>query len=212
LYGGSAVIVQLPSALVAVTCAHVIDGFRRAVLSDERFHFQLGSRPLPILDLIIAEDQGLDLATIDLSTLTSVALLSERDDEIPLTALTPKRWPPAETTSGEQLIVTGFPGGVYRTHTADGIVDAPAFTLGAVAVEVDKAGLVIELQRDQWLTEEFQEVPDAIRNLNVGGLSGCPVFAVRSTLEFVGVVTMSTGSLDGLRVRSTTFIERDGSI
>lgn len=212
LYGGSAAIVQLPSALVAVTCAHVIDGFRMAVRDDERFHFQLGSMPLPVLDMIIAEEGGLDLATIDLSTLASVAVLSERDDETPLFALTPQKWPPSEVTRGEQLIVTGFPGGDYRTHVAYGIVDAPSFTLGAVAVDVDRAGIVIELRRDQWLTEDFQEVSDSIRELDVGGLSGCPVFAVRSSLEFVGVVTMNTGSLDGLRVRSTTFIGADGFI
>lgn len=56
------------------------------------------------------------------------------------------------------------------------------------------------------------EVSEVTRDVDVGGLSGCPVFAVRSELEVVGVVTTDTGSVDGLRVRSTKFIDSSGII
>ena len=209
LYNGSATILQLPAALIAVTCAHVIEGFREAFRKDSRVHFQLGTCPVSILDMIIAEDASLDLATIDLSALSSLGSLSERDEDIPLTALVPGTWPPAAVSRGERLIVSGFPGAGWRSEAPDGIVDAPALTIGAIACDVDNDGVVIEITRDRWLSEEFQEVPDTVRNVDLGGLSGCPVFAVRSSLEFVGVVAMSTGA-DVVRVRSSRFINAHG--
>ena len=67
LSNGTATLLNLNNRFLAITCHHVLEGFRRFIAGRDGF-FQLGYARLNPEQYLVAESRDLDLAVFDLST------------------------------------------------------------------------------------------------------------------------------------------------
>jgi hypothetical protein len=106
---GTAVLLNLNGKPIALTCSHVLEGYRK-IHGNPNTNFQIGDLELNPLDRIIDESgsSSLDLVTIDLQELNLREL--RNDEGIGSSFFTPVRWPPQDVKRGDFVAFGGFPG------------------------------------------------------------------------------------------------------
>ena len=217
IHGGSAGVVIFDEKPCAVTCKHVVRGFVEAQNREPRYKFQIGNLSFDPLEHILDSDDEIDLAVLDLTGL-DLKRLNDRLDH-PVQPLNPTRWPNPIVSQDDFAIVCGYPEVTRAFDVPQRLVMSPAFPIVERVSTVDVDGFVLMFDRSKWVnTADDSPAPDWVRELNLGGLSGAPVFSVRNpcgqvgVLEFVGTVLSEIPFVDGLRARSSARIAPDGMI
>jgi hypothetical protein len=202
----NASIVDLGSGPLAVTCWHVMDGYRRR-LAYGPTTCQIGNLRIDPLERLIDEDQRLDLATLTLDGCDFEQIRSGK--HVQSATFRPVRWPPAALREGEFVSLGGFPGS-WRTVTGAASFDYDTFSIGSTPVTVVRDDCAVcQFERENWIgwhndVRDFREL---------GGMSGGPVFVQRPLhAEWVGIIHEFSPSYDLLYFRPATLIERGGRI
>jgi hypothetical protein len=209
---GTAVLLNLNGKLIALTCSHVLDSYRK-IHGNPNTNFQIGDLELNPLDKIIDESgsSSLDLVTIDLQGLSLREL--QNDKGIGSFFFTPARWPPEGVKQGDFVAFGGFPG-VWRQNLSWHEIQFDSWSSGGTEVSsVSEDHFVCQFEREFWVETFNLRGRDGLDLRNLGGLSGSPVFIHRSIyLELVGIVYEFSESLDLMYTRPVRFIREDGTI
>lgn len=206
LRNGTATLVRMSRKCLAVTCHHVLEGFRRE-RAEGRSYFQLGRTEFDPEDRLVDEDAALDLAVLDLTDLVGRdRYLSEAN------FFEPVRWPPKPVLEDDVLCFAGFPG-IWRDQVDVGHLRFYSFSSGASeVVSVQDDLIVTSIQFDECITQiNHGKVLGSL-----GGMSGGPAFVWRDdtllTAELVGFIFEHSDALDILRIRSASVLGADGRI
>lgn len=199
---GSASLLRLGGQLFALTCSHVLAGYRQR-LGEGSYIFQLGDCELDPLAQLKAEDEKLDCALI--------AVTEEQGKEIakaggPLDGTyfcEPSQWPPGDVKEGDFVAFGGFPGELRQAVSFDKL-SFGSYSSGASRVTSAREDhLVCQFERDMWVKHGYEPEPKTIR-----GMSGGPVFAIRHsgetgimTYEFVGHIYQFSEDFELLYIR-----------
>jgi hypothetical protein len=186
---GSASLLRLNGQSFALTCWHVLEGYRQR-LAEGPCIFQLGDCELDPLAQLKAEDKELDYSLIQLT-----------DDQIDEIAKPTgpfdgtffcdvAQWPPGEVKAGEFVAFGGFPGELRQAESFDKLCFG-SYSSGASRVTSARDDyLVCQFEPEHWISHGLEPEPGTIR-----GMSGGPVFAIRHsdagimTYDFVGHIT-----------------------
>ena len=216
--GGSGVLVEFDGASYVITCEHVVKGFRTLRKSTPGLQFLIGGLNVNVDERLKDADEALDLAIIDASNL-AVDRLGARSEK-PLQPLRPTRWPPDPVARrGGLVTVCGFPGGDSRLFdTSSRTVTSGNYRFIARVDDVGPDHFTVPFDRSTWISDHDEPAPAHIRALNLGGLSGCPVFTTRTPgklllLELLGIALSTIPFVgDGVFVRSANRISTAGLI
>jgi hypothetical protein len=211
---GTALLLNFGSGVMAVTCSHVIEGYRKKLKEKESIILQIGGYKFNPLDYIIDESSKLDLVTIRLPAESLSEVLS--DDEIAKDVFSPRAWPPPEISNGAFVSFGGYPGS-WRTMPQKDQIIFDSFSSGACKVaSVGDDYLMCKFEREYWV-KSFSLRPDD-ELPDIGGLSGAPVFLLNETksgitvYDFIGIIYEFSSEFELMRVRLSRFIRKDGSI
>jgi len=106
----------------------------------------------------------------------------------------PTLWPPSAVIAGDVVCVVGFPGSLRSPTETDITFKLAAFVVSVTSVS-DRHIVLADERNDRHSILVEVSNPD---DLDVGGLSGAPVFAFRvSGPEFVGIVYEGHGGVNG---------------
>jgi hypothetical protein len=210
---GTVTLVDLGSGQMAITCSHVLDEYRKRLKANNKFVFRIGNTVLNPLEYLIDESPELDLATIDLREINIKEISLGK--EIGTSFFRPETWPPDDVNVGDFISFGGFPG-KWKEHTSSGDLIFDSFSSGATEISsINDEYFICQFEREYWV--ESLDIKNGKDLRELGGLSGGPVFLIRGNngimyYEFVGIVYQFSEGFDLLRIRSTKFINRDGSI
>lgn len=123
----------------------------------------------------------------------------------------PPAWPTLGVGLSETLICGGYPGSLRIEHEVTADIPFQWFALAPISVTLENIKLHIDL-------ENFHQPLgcERIPNLELGGMSGGPVFRVVSTpierLELVGFIYECQPSLSLVYARPAHYISDQGQI
>lgn len=186
---GSASLVSRNGQFFALTCSHVLEGYRQR-LAEGPCVFQLADCELDPMAQLKAEDKRLDYALVGLTEEQSkqVAVPGGPFDGTLFCDLTD--WPPGDVKGGDFVAFGGFPGELRKAESFDKL-SFGSYSSGAAKVTTTGDDyLVCQFEHEHWVTHGFEPDPSTIR-----GMSGGPVFAIRHseagimTYEFVGHIS-----------------------
>jgi hypothetical protein len=219
VYGGSGALLALEGRTYVATCDHVIDGFDRRYKEDNRYQFQIGQNRIDVHERLIDRDTALDLAIIDVSDLDPKNIANRSD--YAAQPLTPTRWPPPPVQTGEIVIVCGFPRDTREPDEKERKIVSASFSFVEHVTRVDGDVFYISFDRKTWVnTGDDSPSPDWVSEVDLGGLSGSPVFSGRDLpgpirlLEFVGTLLSEVPFIQGdsVLIRSSSRIAASGSL
>lgn len=199
---GSASLLRLDGQLFALTCSHVLDGYRQR-LAEGKCIFQLGNCALDPLAQLKAEDTELDYALIGV-TEDQAKEIAKADGPFDGTFFNePAPWPPGEVKADEFVAFGGFPGELRQAKSFDEL-SFGSFSSGASRVTLVRDNyLVCRFEREFWVKHGHEAEPKTI-----GGMSGGPVFAIRHgadidimTYDFIGHIYEFSENFELLYVR-----------
>ncbi|MDX2262264.1 MAG: trypsin-like peptidase domain-containing protein [Gemmatimonadales bacterium] len=207
LNNGTASLLKLGDLYLAITCQHVIEGYRQRKSSSPSTIFQLGTLALDPEAHILSEDVALDLAVLNISPFVGTS-----DDLATARFHSPPRWPPRAVSTKDILCFAGFPG-VWREDLTVGHIRLYTLSSGASPV--------LSATHDQIVSSVAVE--DCVTKIHhgkiigsLGGMSGGPVFVWREgpvlTAELVGFIYEYQDALDLLLIRSANRLAEAGII
>lgn len=123
LFNGTASLLRLGERYLAVTCAHVLEGFRSERARSAATIFQIGRQSLDPEPFLASESSALDLAVLDVSP-----LVRDGGDLEPANFSVALQWPPGDLVETDILAFAGFPG-VWRDQLALGYLRFYAVTV-----------------------------------------------------------------------------------
>jgi hypothetical protein len=204
---GSGFFLRLPERTVGVTCHHVLTDYRKRRGPSLSESFQFGRARFEPEVRLVAADQDLDLAVLDVTSLVDVA-----DGIDAGSCIFPGTWPPGDLSADDILALAGFPGIGRQYFTPDYF---RFHLLSAGTTEVTSLGpnhLVTRLELEKCVHSGV--LPEVTED--IGGMSGGPVFVWRKgtlvTAELVGAIYEYQASLDLMRVRLLGCLQPDGTL
>jgi hypothetical protein len=195
LQNGTATLLKLEGRFLAITCQHVVEGFRRRASAGETF-FQVAHARLNPEEHLIDENVALDLAVLDITPFVDRAPhLTEANFASAPT------WPPRQVSAEDVICMAGFPG-VWREQIDEGYLRFYSFSSGAAeVVSVRDSQLATTVQIEQCINQ----LNHGLVLGSLGGLSGGPVFAWRKTpvlhAELIGFIYEYQETFDLMLVR-----------
>lgn len=203
---GTASLLKLRDAPLAVTCAHVIEGYRRKLSEDRRCVFAIGNCYLDPLIQLVSEDVAIDAAVIRL-TIRQAAEISHGVLGIGGAFFELDHRHPAIVKVGDFVAFAGFPGGLRQVRSFDEL-NFGSYSSGACRV-TDAHGdyLVCQFEREHWIVNYSEGEPNSL-----GGLSGGPAFVIRHSpsgvqhYEFAGIVYRMHEESESLYIRGAKAI------
>lgn len=197
---GTASLLRLNGQAFALTCSHVLDGFREQLTKGPSI-FQLGNCVLDPLAQIAKEDSHLDYALISL-TASQAEEISKPDGPFGGTYFCePQVWPPAEVREGDFVAFGGYPGQLRESVSFDEL-SFGSYSSGATKVTaVNDDYIVCHYEREYWVQHGCPEPAF------IGGISGGPVFVIRHSEagimchEFVGHVSQFSDDFELLYIQ-----------
>lgn len=186
---GSASLLRLNGQSFALTCWHVIEGYRQRLAGDQCI-FQLGDCELDPLAHLRAEDKELDYSLIQLTD-DQIDKIAKKTGPFDGTFFCDiAQWPPSDVKEGDFVAFGGFPGELRQAESFDKLCFG-SYSSGACRVAAAHDDyLVCQFEPEHWVSHGLEPEPGTIR-----GMSGGPVFAIRHsdagimTYEFVGHIT-----------------------
>jgi hypothetical protein len=206
---GTVTLADLGRGPIAITCQHVIAGFRRMREEVERVIFQLGFVDFDPIEQLIDEDERLDLATIRLTEEQAKAVTSE--GEIGSCIFKPASWPPPLPKKDEFVSFGGFPGTLRSVSSFDEL-EFGSWSSGASEISsVSDFQFVSAFKREYWV-KSFGEKHHMDLNA-LGGMSGGPAFIKRKLYwDLVGIVSQYHENYDTVVFSSLRSVQDDGTI
>jgi hypothetical protein len=215
----SAGLIEFGSTICAITCYHVLTDFWALKKGEPRYTFQIGSFVGDPLERLRDSDEAFDLAILDVTDI-AVEQLSNRDSE-PAQPLKPVRWPNDPVKLNDFVIICGFPVGTREVSVEERMINSVAYSVIEHVLDVDESSFTVSFNKDGWVTiPTDEETPQEIKNADINGLSGSPVFSgMRNiegsigVIEFVGTVLSELPfGVSGVRVRSSRCVTDQGKI
>lgn len=206
LQNGTATLLRLGDRYLAITCHHVIEGFRRA-RAEGRSFFQVAHTEMDPEARLVDANENLDLAVIDVTE-----WVGKEGQFSTANFVNPGVWPPRPIVEDDVLSFAGFPG-VWRDQVDLAHLRFYSLSSGASQVKsVQDRGLVTAIEFEECVTQvNFEKKLGSL-----GGMSGGPVFVWRTApilvAELVGFIYEYQESLDLLMVRSAGVVHEDGRI
>lgn len=208
---GTVTLIALPQRKVAVTCWHVIDGYRDFLSRFKHVITQIGDTLIDPLAQLIDQSQALDLAVIALTDKQIEEITA--GGEIGSRLVDGRTWPPKQVTAGEVVMLSGFPG-KYRQVLAINEIEFRAFCAAGIRVHsAQEDYFTCQFEREYWV-KSFG-VKDGTEHLEplLGGMSGGPAFVDRGlSWELGGFIYQHSPDFDILRLRPANLINPDGTI
>lgn len=206
---GTVALIDFGRGPIAITCSHVLEGYREWLKKDGEAMFQIGNLEINPLENIIDEDEKLDLATIKLDQAGLQKIVGR--EEIGSSSFRPVSWPPKDVKEGEYILFGGYPG-LWKSHFSGTEIVFDSFSSGASAVtSVGPDYMICQFEREYWTYGFNLRNPEDLHDL--GGLSGSPVFILRDLhFEFVGIVYQFSQKFDLMYIRPSKFVREDGTI
>ena len=206
LRSGTATLLRLSDRFLAVTCQHVLEGFRQCQSGKDAF-FQLAHVAMAPEQYLVAESRDLDLAVIDLTSFVGKApYLTEAN------FVCPTAWPPRSVSTDDVICLAGFPG-IWRDQVSLGYLRFYSFSSGAaevLAVTDNQIVTTVKAEECIWQINHGKVLG------SLGGLSGGPVFVWRKTpilvAELVGFIYEYQENFDLMLIRSAGVIRADGAL
>jgi hypothetical protein len=207
LASGTGTLIRLGEKFIGVTCHHVLDGYRARRQLDPQTVFHFGRIEFDPERYLIAENRGIDLVTLDLTS-----FVGKVEEMTALNFVDPIRWPPSSITTDDVIAFAGFPG-IWREQVSLAYLRFYSFSSGASPVSA--------LGERHLMTRiEPEECVAAIRGGlvmgSLGGLSGGPVFVWRTgpilVAELIGFAIEYQETLDLLYIRRAVCLESDGGL
>ncbi len=210
---GTVTLVDLGSGQMAITCSHVLDGYRERLKESNKVVARIGNAILNPLEYLIDEssESELDLATLNLKEISNNEISLGR--EIGTAFFHPETWPPSDVKVGDYVAFGGFPGKL-REQTSSGDLIFGSFSSGASQISsINDEYFICKFEREYWVKSLGIKSEKDLRILE--GLSGGPVFSIRENNgimyhEFVGIIYEFSADYDLLRIRKVKFINKEG--
>lgn len=198
---GSASLLRLKGQAFALTCWHVLEGYRQQ-LAEGQCIFMLGNCQLDPLAQLKAEDEDMDYALIGITEgqIEEIAKPKGSFDGTFFCDLA--QWPPSEVKEGDFVAFGGFPGELRQAVSFDKLSFGSYSSGGSRVTSARDDYLVCQFEREHWISHRFEPEPSTIR-----GMSGGPAFAIRHsdagimTYDFVGHITEFHEDFELLYVR-----------
>jgi hypothetical protein len=199
---GTASLVRIDGQPFALTCSHVLEGYRKRLVDGDCI-FQLGSCELDPMSQLTVESKELDYALIGLTEAQGTEIASPGGPFDGTFFCDVAHWPPGDVTEGDFVAFGGFPGALRQAVSFDEL-SFGSFSSGASRVAaVNEDYLVSQFERESWVSHGHEAEPETIR-----GMSGGPVFAIRHsaetdimTYEFIGHIYEFSEDYELLYVR-----------
>jgi len=207
---GTITFVKLEEHSIGITCFHVIDTYKQ-INNDGNCIFQIGHLEFDPLERIIDESPGMDLVTIDLNGLDVTN--STNGTAIGSEFFVPSNWPPKEIDSTNYVAFGGFPG-EWRQYPSWNEIVFDSWSSGASKVSsVRDQYFICQFEREFWVESFNYHDHHGLDLKKLGGLSGGPVFILRSIYwELVGIIYEFSEKFDLMYVRPTNLIRENGTI
>lgn len=201
---GTVSLITIGGRLLAITCSHVLSAFKGLLEEEPNCVFQIGNCKLDPLSQLVYEDEGLDLAVIELTK----KQIEEIPDggEIGASMFQPIDWPSPKVKEGEFIAFGGFPG-KWREEIKPGHIDFSTYSSGASGVTTcNDTCFVSQFEREYWVKSFDTRGVDHLAEL--GGLSGGPAFVFRELhWDFVGIIFEFSTDFELLYLRYSSLIE-----
>lgn len=206
---GTATLLNFRNKLLAITCHHVIDAYRRKLADNRNCFFAIANCHFNPLSQIVAEDDVADVAVIRITT-TQATVITRNSNGIGEAFFPLNAWPPDTVKVGDFVAYAGFPGDLREHISFDGLTFG-SYSSGACRVTDQHADyLTCEFERENWVKNFSEREPESL-----GGLSGGPAFVIRHSTagiisyEFAGVIYRMHESTESLYIRqaSALFLE-----
>jgi hypothetical protein len=206
---GTVSLVDLGNGPIALTCFHVLKGYREMLEKYGEALFQIGNVELDPLSQIIDENEQLDLATIRLTSAQAKAINNE--GEIGSCFFQPVSWPSPPIKEGEFVAFGGFPGRWRERKAFDELV-FPSFSSGGCMVSsAAEDRFACQFEREYWIKSFDIDKREDLHDL--GGMSGGPAFIDRGLYwDFAGVIYEFSSGFDIMFLRPAYLFRKDGSI
>lgn len=173
------------------TAWHVVEAWQRKRDEGSRVLFQAGQLALNPLDRIVWRDEQNDVVLLRLEP-GEAARVGREPCEAPL------GWPPPHPAEGSFLLLSGFPGAMRSGPTGDEVGFKSFAALMRVTISRERY-LVCQFERDYWVPEDNL----LSTNLDLGGLSGGPVFLVTDlSYPLVGLISEFSRDFELLYVKT----------
>lgn len=200
---------------IGITCFHVLEAYRQKREHDPALDCYLGRLSLDPLPRIIDQDAELDIVTLDLSGLDLKQV--PYHPQMGSAFFYPAVWPCTEVQEGDFVTFGGFPR-LFRVPLHFQELEFGSFSyVGCRVASVHEDHIVCQFEREYWVAPERWvvpiEEPPGAGQLDLGGLSGGPVFILRQLhWEFVGIIYEYSIEYELLYIRPSKLIRTDGSI
>jgi hypothetical protein len=187
--GASGCVLQLQSGYFFVTAEHVLAEYEKRIREGERLNWQIGR--LPPFDPISR------LAWRDKTDAYERSQMPYRPTDIVLLRLskeeaqeacgearmvpTPAKWPPPPLSIGQHVVMAGYPNQLRAVDLA-GTMNREACGLAFQVTNLGDGYCKCQFLYDDVIDFGGAAQPDA-KSVNLGGMSGCPVFALASSGE-----------------------------
>lgn len=202
---GSGVLLELDRPLL-VTASHVISEFLQWQTSQPSIKLQIGKGSIDnIAERIIGKANQPDLVTLDLTGIDVQRFARH------LTFYAPAKWPPPPVIPGLSVLIVGFPKVYRETLTEQGAIKFNSFNLKTQVTSVSESNFVCAVD----IQDMRNPSPQAIWPGAYGGISGCPIFAIRgspSTFDLVGIAYEAGNDWHVLWAHHANFISSDGTL
>ncbi|QDQ82269.1 hypothetical protein [Paraburkholderia megapolitana] len=169
---GTASLVARDNERFAITCHHVLDGYRTKRAESDRAFFQIGNCRFEPLEQVVGESETPDVAVIGLTAAQADEItdgsvgIGEAFAEI-------GDGEPVPVPEGAGIAFGGFPGDLrLRPRAAE--FNFGSFGCGATPVTSSREHyLVCQFERVEWIRQGYEPEPTSI-----GGMSGGPAFRI----------------------------------
>lgn len=202
---GTASLLQFRDELLAVTCFHVIESYRRKLDEDCRCLFAVANCYFDPLAQLVAEDRAVDFAVLRLTPEQGDTITRDSNGIgeafYPLAAQ-----PPTPIKVDDFVAYGGFPSD-RRYLTSFDELSFGTYSSGACRVtDVYSDYITCEFEREYWVKHFFEAEAEAEPE-TLGGLSGGPVFVIRTSsaglvsYEYAGLIFGMDKSTEALFMR-----------
>lgn len=202
-HNGTVCFVNTGSRLLAMTANHVLDAYVSDRGTKPAIKCQFGSVPFEPAARVISTDASLDLAVIDVSEVVVSGSGSSTHHAV--------RWPPEKLVEGETVVLGGYPGGMRVPGTGAVEFSFVSFIGQVTDSGPDRINISLDLKGVKW-----SPGPPPYPDFDLGGMSGGPIFRVRSglveTLELAGIVYQYGPLLEVVQGRHLESVASSGLI
>lgn len=193
---GTASLIRRGDEHFAITCAHVLEGFRRKKEAAAGTFFNIGNCSVDPVGQLVRQDEDLDVAVVGLTPAQADEIV-HGSDGIGEAFFDMGVARPSPVAGGEGLAFGGFPGALRRVQSLDAL-NFGGYGCGATPVTAAHDDyLVCRFEREEWVRNGYEPEPDSI-----GGISGGPAFRLLQSAagvisyEFCGIVREYSETLD----------------